>query len=97
MALLRNRKFADIRWREVDFEPSVPREEKAYLRWSPKGTLLRVATRIGDGDIGSGLKYDVLKRLRLGGTQSRLRAATLLAAVGQRIGAVRDGFCSPFR
>jgi hypothetical protein len=24
-----------------------------------------VATRIGDGDIGSGLKYDVLKRLVL--------------------------------
>ena len=41
-----------------------------------------MATRIGDGDIGSGLKYD--------GTQSRLRAATLLAAVGQRIGAVLD-------
>jgi hypothetical protein len=50
---------------EGGFEPSVPREEKAPFTLSPKGTLLRVATRIGDGDIGSGLKYDVLKRLVL--------------------------------
>jgi hypothetical protein len=64
------------RWREVDSNPRSPVEKKP-IYVVPKGTLLRIATRTGDDDIGSGLKYDVLKRLVLRGTQSRLPATTL--------------------
>jgi hypothetical protein len=85
------------------FEPSVPVKKKP-IYVVPKRTLLRMATRIGDGDIGPSLKYDGSGlSMTFSSGSSCTNAVEIaghyaLAALGQRIGAVRGiSLRSPFR